>query len=116
MMFSVAGTGKIWIAPTTRVMWLIPKLEPSKLAVLVQSLTQSKSHRFYTRLFGIPGNSMTGPSGLRTAPSRSFSVLVIRKSCVEESVCIFIDVFEELVTVSMVTTFLVGRGTHCNEL
>jgi hypothetical protein len=29
---------------------------------------------------------------------------------------IFIDVFEELDTVSMVITFLVGRGTHCNEL
>ena len=28
---------------------------------------------------------------------------------------IFIDVFEELDTVSMVITFLVGRVTHCNE-
>jgi hypothetical protein len=29
---------------------------------------------------------------------------------------IFIDAFEELDTVSMVITFLVGRVTHCNEL
>jgi hypothetical protein len=31
-------------------------------------------------------------------------------------VCIFIDIFKELVTVSMGITFLVGRVTRCNEL
>ncbi len=84
MLFLVAGMGKIWIAPTTKVTSLIPKLEPSKLAELVQSLTQSKSRRFYTRLFGILSNSITGPCGLKMALNRSFSVLVTRKSYTEK--------------------------------
>jgi hypothetical protein len=32
-----------------------------------------------------------------------------------KSFAIHTDVFEELVMVSMVTTFLVGKVTHCNE-
>jgi hypothetical protein len=97
-------------------MSLIQKLEPLKLVVLVQSLTQSKSHKYYTKLFGILSNSMTDPFGLRTALSRSFSVLVTRESYAEKIGFIFTDVFEEPVTVSMVITFLVGRVTHYNGL
>jgi hypothetical protein len=87
MMFSVAGMGKIWIVPTIRATSLIPKLEYSKGAALAQSLTQSKSHRFYTRRSGILSNSMTSPSGLKMALSRLFSVLVTRKSHAEKIVC-----------------------------
>jgi len=93
-----AGMGKTWIVPTIRAMSLIPKLESSRGAGLVQNRIQSKYHRFYTRPSGIRRNSTISPFGPWMARNLSFSVPVTLRDMA-----------------SMGITYLAGRVTHCSE-